>query len=579
SDGVLFNTAAIINDPQRGNVLDCSVDTDFMGVSHNSRFQLGQGNQDFSLAFWVKVPTNNYGTFRFLAHKGNTILDRTFAIWLRPTSNQLHFRVSTDEDFNEGGNSNSAIPDNTWTHVAYIKEDNELKIFINGTLDNSQTLTGKTISNDGPMTFGGSNQGQSANLMMDDIMIYDRALTEEELADMVSGQDDQSQLAWWPLHVDGKDHIDDANGLVKNGPVFQEDSVRGKVVEFDGLNDIIEIPHKPQLNVGREGKPFTMSVWVKLLEGATGSDRDLIHKGTTNNERNLMLRLNGADNRVQYRMTTDLSFGQGGTSVTPLTINAWTHLTYVYESGVLKLYMNGKLDHSSAISGTPAMNEGSIYLGDSPWMPGTKSQMSDLRLYGRALSDSEILSLSRDTEALLLGNETFEGGTQDSWISNLVINETDGYTNTSGTTQEIEIEHFRFYASQESNPLTPVAVVESGGNKIIAAIGTTRSSSEYKVGENVFDFVDGGSKVVSLADGETLLTGFLDANPDGTGGGGSPVIPYGITGQVDNVWRSGGTTSGSSAQVQEGVAPTLGANTQFGLQRNYKFSIEFTILG
>ncbi|MEO1416954.1 MAG: LamG-like jellyroll fold domain-containing protein [Bacteroidota bacterium] len=579
SDGVLFNTAAIVNDAERGNVLDCSVDTDFMGVAHNSRFMLGQGNQDFSLAFWVKVPTNNYGTFRFLAHKGNTILDRTFAIWLRPTSNQLHFRVSTDEDFNEGGNSNSALPDNTWTHVAYIKEDNELKIFINGELDNSQTLTGKTIANDGPMTFGGSNQGQSANLMMDDIMIYDRALTEEELDDMVGGEKDFSQLAWWPLHVDGKDHVDDANGFVKNGPVFKEDSARGKVIEFDGQNDMVEIPHKPQLNVGREGKEFTMSVWVKLLEGATGSDRDLIHKGTTNNERNLMLRLNGTDNRVQYRMTTDLSFGQGGTSVNPLQIGEWTHLTYVFQSGVLKLYMNGVLDHSASVSGTPEMNEGSIYLGDSPWMPGVKCQMSNLKLFGRALSDSEILSESRDTEALVLGNESFEGGAQDSWIANLVINETDGYTNTTGATQEIEVEHFRFYASQKANPLTPVAIVEAGGNKTVAAIGTTRSSSEYNTGENVFDFVSSGRKVISLADGETLLTGFIDANPDGTGGDIGPVIPYSITGQMDNVWRSGGTAAGSSAQVQEGVAPTLGANTQFGLQRNYKYSLEFTIVG
>ena len=58
---------------------------------------------------------------------------------------------------------------------------------------------------------------------MDDIMVFDRALSEQELGDIYSDEDDYSQIAWWPLHMDGKDQIDDANGLLKNETTFPED--------------------------------------------------------------------------------------------------------------------------------------------------------------------------------------------------------------------------------------------------------------------------------------------------------------------------------------------------------------------
>lgn len=172
---------------------------------------------------------------------------------------------------------------------------------------------------------------------------------------------------------------------------------------------------------------------------------------------------------------------------------------------------------------------------------------------------------------LTLGNDAAtDGANADGWLSNLVINESDAYTNNSNNVEQISINQFAFYARQVADPVTPLIVLVNGDNDFtVIAIGTTRIA--YSVGENIVPFSDGGS-VVSLNVGQTLATGFIDANADGSGGGAGSVIAFDDGG--DQIWYTGGPAGTDSGSVTIGQVPVEGLfNTVTTLNRNYHYQM------
>ncbi len=174
-----------------------------------------------------------------------------------------------------------------------------------------------------------------------------------------------------------------------------------------------------------------------------------------------------------------------------------------------------------------------------------------------------------------LGNASNTNATADGWNSNMVINETDVYTNTSGSSQEITVNQFSFYARRQADPITPFVVrVNANNDFTVLAIGRTRTSSDYDIGENSVPFSRNNTSF-TIANGETIAIGFLDARANGRGGNTGSVIPF-SSNNADQIWYSGGPNGTNSASVELGSAPSAGARTITRLRRNYHFNIDFT---
>ncbi|AUP77597.1 Ig-like domain-containing protein [Flavivirga eckloniae] len=177
-----------------------------------------------------------------------------------------------------------------------------------------------------------------------------------------------------------------------------------------------------------------------------------------------------------------------------------------------------------------------------------------------------------------IGNPTNTNAGIDGWKSNLVINESETYTNTSGASQTLNVNQFVFYANRKADPVTPFVVKVNANNDFtVLAVGTSRASSAYNVGENTVAFNTGTAKQITLANGETIAPGFLDANANGSGGSVGSVIPFDSNSPADEIWYSGGSASGNSASVSEGSAPTGGQSTITNLTRNYRFKINLSV--
>jgi uncharacterized repeat protein (TIGR03806 family) len=161
----------------------------------------------------------------------------------------------------------------------------------------------------------------------------------------------------------------------------------------------------------------------------------------------------------------------------------------------------------------------------------------------------------------------------DPWRSNMVIQTSATFTNTQSSPITLRLDRFTFHAKTTGDPVTPFIVrVDAPGNFTVLAIGTTRTG--YGVGSNEPAFAD-SPLTLTLLPGQTIAPGFLDANPNGSGGSGPETIRWTASGPA--VWHGGGPLDSHAGSLALNSAPSPGANLIASQTRNYHFGISYII--
>jgi hypothetical protein len=178
---------AITNDITGASVLSFNGTDSYAKVNNSPTLEvIGKDGSDFTVAFWIYLTQGPTGAWRSIMHKGNTDNQRTFAIWMRPEENRIHYRISTSANFNEGGDSDRRLSIYTWTHICYVKTGNKLKLYINGVWDSEVVLAGTSISNQGPLYIGKDPWFPGINGRLYNVRIYGRALTDQQITPLAS---------------------------------------------------------------------------------------------------------------------------------------------------------------------------------------------------------------------------------------------------------------------------------------------------------------------------------------------------------------------------------------------------------
>ena len=134
-----------------------------------------------TLEAWVN-PSTVTSAWRDVIYKGND------NYYLMGTSNNGG-AVAGGGTFG-GANANvyapAALPTNTWSHIAVTYDGATLRLYVNGTLVSSQARTGAISTSTNPLQIGGDSiYGQFFQGAIDEVRIYNRALTQAEIqADM-----------------------------------------------------------------------------------------------------------------------------------------------------------------------------------------------------------------------------------------------------------------------------------------------------------------------------------------------------------------------------------------------------------
>lgn len=207
---------------------------------------------------------------------------------------------------------------------------------------------------------------------------------------------------WTPAPEDDASFYDnviyDTSGYCNNGsvtdstcPTWSNDTPRYKgSYVFNGNKQVIDTP-----NVFHQ-EDITISFWFKRLKD-------------TNTRQFLFTVWEGvsceltADDIPLFRIATDVSHAVDALSDKKITVNdGWTHFCGVYKNGEYsKIYINGQLKKSVSSASKIYWNIHSskigIYNSLNTYYNG---QISDVRIYATALSDSDILELYQSSASV-----------------------------------------------------------------------------------------------------------------------------------------------------------------------------------
>ena len=175
---------------------------------------------------------------------------------------------------------------------------------------------------------------------------------------------------------------------------------RKTAYHFDGTNkkDMIVIPHDEQFNITDR---ITLSAWVKIAQN---------HSGVIVRKSAYATNVNNAD---EHGCPYDLGISQTGDVIFSLNlgqngnytwtqlrhsgypVNKWMHVAGTYDGSSMKLYIDGKLEAEQSASGIMSTNTEPLYIGTRGGYSTWNGDISDVRIYDKALSENEITELAK----------------------------------------------------------------------------------------------------------------------------------------------------------------------------------------
>jgi chitodextrinase len=159
----------------------------------------------------------------------------------------------------------------------------------------------------------------------------------------------------------------------------------GKALSFDGYTDSVNIADSASLHLT---SGMTLEAWVNPNVALGSTWRTVIFKEQPKATSYSLYAGNGNGRPTGQAYTTG-EYNAAGASSLPL--NTWSHLAVTYDGTTLRLYVNGTLVTSTAVSGNITTTNGLLRLGgNSIWSEWFSGVMDEVRIYNRALSSTEI---------------------------------------------------------------------------------------------------------------------------------------------------------------------------------------------
>jgi hypothetical protein len=396
-----------------GQALQFNGSTSYASVADSPSLDV---DTDFTVSLWVTSTEDK--TYSILAKTNKYFSTGTPGWHISAASNPpaLIFEV-------QNGTSRSLINFNTgrvfgWTHIVAVKSGNNTYAYTNGVFQGSASLAG-SVANNLNLSFGKLNGSFPLKGMIDDVRIYNRALSASEVkqiyaegagakvnTDTVANTPLTNGLVgYWSFNgPDVTDKIYDRSGNGFNGYLVGTNNATssrktigkvGQAFKFGGVGTGgISIGNDPALTPAS----ITIAAWVNIAATSSynyiySNARDCCGSPYNGYE----LRVIGSNNKLTFGVWNGTLSVLS--SVTSITKNSgWTFVAATYDGATERVYVNGNLDNSAAYSGgvgTPASF--GTYIGSMGFSGGAThtfaGSLDEVRVYNRALSAAEVKQL------------------------------------------------------------------------------------------------------------------------------------------------------------------------------------------
>ena len=392
----------------------------YVSVPSNSDFN----SYPLTLSAWVKTTTTTGTTLgivsKYLDSSSNGYSlfmtgGHACAYYYSSSSNKV--TASTCNGASQGieiGN----VADGNWHHIAFVVSASGGTGYLDGksisTTAWAGSATATTTSENLWMGNYDYSSGEYFPGTIDDARVYNRNLSAAEVTTLFQGsnpsQCDQSCVSWWKFDdntgTSATDPISSQTGTLTGSPSWTSGKF-GSAVSFNNIASNTQyISYGTNNSAFKFAKGnFTITAWVNPSSSYTAGGSTSIfgvNAATSTSRYDLGLNsptCNGAAgqvNRLMLFIKDDSANNYTVCSTTALNLDQWNHMAMVVNRNgqVMYGYINGVLVLTQSLS-TLTDNvspQGTGYTsnvvnGAGSWLTGA---VDDIRLYNRALSDSEI---------------------------------------------------------------------------------------------------------------------------------------------------------------------------------------------
>ncbi|MHC4580506.1 MAG: LamG-like jellyroll fold domain-containing protein [Planctomycetota bacterium] len=203
-DGTLLGGAQFVADPERARVLSVDGVSGRVEIPHSDDLVFGPSDS-FSIAVWLNIRTLP-GSWAGVVNKSRD-MSPWYGLWVTP-GNQWHFvggEGGTNTRMDVGAASTG------WLHFAgvYNADAQTQTVYVDGEIVDDNTGVTITTTGAGDVWFGGAKSvTEYLDALIDDVRIYNHALTQEELQSVMLSGGEGYPFASGPDPQDGALHAD-----------------------------------------------------------------------------------------------------------------------------------------------------------------------------------------------------------------------------------------------------------------------------------------------------------------------------------------------------------------------------------
>jgi hypothetical protein len=139
-------------------------------------------DKNFTLELWIK--NNGQGAIdkKNLGHiiTSGEGFGNGWILYSNISTNELYFTLG-DKSQSTWGIRNVYVTNGVWQHIVYTWDSEFFTVYINGELKNKKKCEGDYVKSTRPLLIGGARHLNSMILDIDEIIIYNRVITAEEV--------------------------------------------------------------------------------------------------------------------------------------------------------------------------------------------------------------------------------------------------------------------------------------------------------------------------------------------------------------------------------------------------------------
>ena len=309
-----------------------------------------------------------------------------------------------------------------WNLITVTYDGSEACMYYNGKLVIKKLATGTLNATTGNLNIGiHSDKKIYFNGKMDDLRIYSRAMSAQEIKDLYDAGyasnptllEKKEEIV---AHYEFEDNYEDSSDYKNNGELLSESDSVAFVPAIVGMGlrlgdgSYIEVPDHTSLNLD---KGFSITTWMLRDAGDTMPILHRLTPGLTSNPNSMDYGIYLLENKIDYNYQPFIdnhSFISSRLISKTNFTGVWTHLTLTCDGKELRWYIDGKLAKKETSQKLEVSNANGALMIGTDGKKFFSGVLDDLTIYNYPLTADEVkkeynqqdtLSISKDNKTKL----------------------------------------------------------------------------------------------------------------------------------------------------------------------------------